>query len=371
MALLVVSFDALGDKVFEEMAMNEKKYPNIAKFKKNIFYRNSVKTIFVSNTYPIHTTVSTGKLPKDHGITSNFLKNSRNVKEKEWAQYSKLIKTKTIWKAAREKGLKTASFLWPVTCGAKIDYHIPEVHLLKGQNRLVENLKYGSKFFQINSLLKYKKYLKNSEGIEGQPSLDNFTVASASNLFKKKKIDLVLVHLIAYDHFCHKVGPDGDLEIAKKSLDRNLGKLIKFWHGDILVFSDHSQLQVHENIDLDLLYPNNFLQMGGCAFGKKISLDMPEQYWFGRYLTKKEIEDSGYYGEFTFGIAAKHGFNFSDKQMKGDHGYPIDYDNYNVFYGINKKLDYSHKLKKDIRDVTAIISKELNLKMDILKDYQI
>lgn len=370
MPLLVISFDGISDTVFEEMAQSGQ-FPSISRFKGNSTYVGGVKTVFVSNTYPIHTSVSTGKLPKDHGITSNILQSMGHSNDK-WAQLESLIKSKTIWQAAKEKGLKTAAFLWPVTCGAKINYHIPEVHLLKSQNRILSQLKHGSKLFQLKLFLKYRKQLAKIQNIEtSQPTLDNFITASVASLLKKKKPSLTLVHLIAYDTICHEVGPnDNDkLYLAKKAMDDNLAKLLRVWKGDILIFSDHSQLSVNETINLNVLYNSNFVQMGGCAFGNNVPLNLENQYFFGRYLTKEEMHESGYAGIFAFGIAAKSGFSFGEKPVKGDHGYPTTYENYNTFYAINKEIDYKHKLKNSVLDVTAIIAKELGIDMDILQQY--
>lgn len=392
MGLLVISFDAVGDKIFEQMA-NSNDYPNIAKFKQNAYYQGGVKTIFVSNTYPIHTSVSTGKYPKDHNIISNLLPQNKNG-EYPWAQMSGLIKSKTIWESAKEKGLTTAAFLWPVTCGAKIDYNLPEVHLLNGQSRIFRHLLYGSKFFQIYSMLKFRGHLKNMKNIETlQPQLDNFTTAVAANLISRKNIDLACVHLIAYDHICHLVGPKSiDLEIAKKSLDKNLGILLNSWNGIVMIFSDHSQLMVNECINLNLLNElyfdkhiefktnkknskvdlyNDFLQLGGCAFGNKLPLNIEDKNWFGRYLTQQEMEESGYNKKYKFGFSAKEGFSFSEKTFKGDHGYPVNYNEYGVFYAVNKEIKYKNKLKSSIFDVSAIIAKELGLDMDILNEYGI
>ena len=357
------------------MAKDANNYPNISALKDRLTYKNKVKTVFVSNTYPIHTSISTGKVPGQHGITSNV-----NNKTSSWAMEEKLIKSKTIWQAAKEKKLTTAAFLWPVTCGAKINWHMPEVHLQKGQSRLVQQLRHGSKTFQVSSLMKHKKLISKMSDIENnQPALDNFTTASVCSLLERKKPDLVLVHLIAYDHICHQTGPEptlpediANLEIAKKSLDENLGRLLKLWRDDVLIFSDHSQLPVNDTINLNSLYRNeSFLQLGGSAFGNKFDISLPEQHWFGRYLTKEEMKESGYAGRYAFGIAAKRGFNFGEKPVRGDHGYPTDYNNYSTFYGINKKIKYEDKLKGSVLDVTAIIAKELGLKMDIIEEYNI
>jgi len=375
MGILVISYDAVGDKVFEAMAGDREKYPNAARFRDSAFYRGGVKTVFLSNTYPVHTSIATGRLPKDHGIISNLLPPKQSG-ERPWAQMAKLIKRKTIWDAAREKNLTTAAMLWPVTNGAKIDYHMPEVHPEKGQSMLLRSLLYGSFFFQTAALLKHgKKLLKALKGIAdgtALPSLDDFTAAVTRDMLKKRKPDLVLVHLIGYDTMFHFAGAKGT-EAIMKNMDDNLGMLLDSWGDDtVILFSDHSQLEVIENIDLDAIYGKAvYEQAGGCAFLNSKTDALEEQPWFERYLSPDEMDESGYADKPVLGIAAKQGYAFVEgKKYLGNHGYPLDYPNYNVFYGVKGKNFPPDKeqpwLKNRITDVTAIIAKELSLDMDIL-----
>jgi len=376
MGVLVISFDAIGCNAFEEMAKDKKNYPNIAMFKEQAFYSGGIKTIFMSNTYPVHTSISTGKLPKDHGIISNLLPPQKNG-IRPWAQMARYIKTKTIWDAAKEKNLSTAAILWPVTNGAKIDYHLPETHTEKGQNPLCRFF-YGSFFFQFAALLKYgrilvKAIIKNKFRGIGQPAVDNFITAVTCNLLRRKKPDLVLVHLLAYDHMFHYAEPGKkEREIAKKAMDTNLGKLLKSWgDGTVIVFSDHSQIDIIKNINLQALYGDFvYEQCGGSAFFKKAieglgMLHLEEQPWFERYLTKEEMQESGYLKKQVIGIAAKAGYCFSESNVyRGNHGYPADYKNYNIFYAVRGQRHEQIQLNNHITDITAIIAKELNLDMD-------
>ncbi|MCL2016483.1 MAG: ectonucleotide pyrophosphatase/phosphodiesterase [Defluviitaleaceae bacterium] len=384
MPILVISFDGVGDIAYEKMAANAADYPNIAALKRDGYYKNAVSTVFLSSTYPIHATVSTGKLPKDHGIISNYADATRSDDAAEWAQMANMINGKTIWDCAKQKRLKTAAFLWPVSCGAKIDYHIPEYHKQAGENQIICNLKYGSKLFQLKTFLKYKHLL---DGIK-QPNLDNFTTAAVCNLLDKldkteknpkKNVDLVLVHLIAYDDFCHRYG-NGNTQPAQKALDENLGKLLKSWgNKPVIVFSDHSQLDVAEVVNLENILPDTFVQNGGSAFLKNAKIledteksakidGLQNQPWFGRFLTSDELAESGQPSKL--GIAAKVGYSFGNKPLKGDHGYPSNYENFQIFYNtINTKKNISHSLKGTICDVTAIIAHELQLDMEILDEY--
>ena len=380
MSVVVISFDAVSDEVFQAMALDTENYPNVARFKQEAYYVGGIKTAFLSNTYPIHTTISTGKQPKEHGIISNLLPPKKNG-ERPWAQMAKYIKTKTIWEAAREKKLSTAAVLWPVSCGAKIDYNMPEVHPEKGQNLLFRGLLYGSVFFQLAALFKHRgilrKVLKSYLGRGGQPELDNFTTAVSRDVLKNKKPDLTLVHLIAYDTLFHFFGAKGkEIDIAKKAMDTNLGGILESFSGDtVIVFSDHAQLDVKETVNLRAVYGNAvFEQCGGSAFLNTAIDGLEEQVWFGRYLTKEEMRESGYAEKPVLGIAAKPSYAFAESgSYKGNHGYPPDYENYNVFYAVkggNFAAEKERKwLKKRITDVTAIIARELNLDMDILEEY--
>ncbi|MCL2558265.1 MAG: alkaline phosphatase family protein, partial [Treponema sp.] len=343
--------------------------------------RGGISTAFVTNTYPIHATVSTGKPPRDHGIISNLLPPDKNG-ERLWAQTADLIKTKTLWEAARARGLSTAAFLWPTTGGAKIDWHIPEAHASKGKNLFALSLKNGSALFQISALLRHggklaRSFSKKLSAAERAAALDDFTTSAACDLFNRRKPDLALVHLVAYDSLFHAFGSCGpEIEAAKKSLEQNLGRLVESWgeRGPVIVFSDHSQLDIRQCVDLEARYGEAiFEQVGGSAFLREAIPGIEAEPWLERFLTKAEMEESGYADLAPFGIAAKPGFLFSDDdRYRGGHGYPADYENYNVFYcakGLSFSDSENHSLKNRLTDVTAIVARELDLEMDVLEEY--
>ena len=388
MAVIVISFDGVTDTQFEKMANQPDLYPNIAKFKSEAIYRNGIKSIFVTNTYPIHTTIATGKLPSEHGVISNFVETDKG---RIWAQLANLIKSETIWDVARKKGLTVASILWPVTCGADIKWNMPEVHIYGNENQVIQNLKYGSKIFQLQAFLKHGKNLKGIEPI----SLDDFTTSVACDLLKKKKPDLTLIHLLAFDSFSHMFGgQSGEIDEAKKSLDASLGRILEAANqmpeATIIAFSDHGHFDAFEMVNLCEIFGENvYEQCGGSAFlnpkqfsdGESFSLiksgieiENLAQFenfpWFERFLTEQEMIESGYASVATHGIAAKKGYCFSDeKQHKSNHGYPVDYEDYNVFYAIREGAEYiktAHEIETkygDVRDITELIKQILGLKM--------
>ena len=369
MPLLLISLDAIEDTLYESMANDPVKYPNISRLMKKGYYQNNIKTLTLSNTHPVHTSVITGKYPFEHGITSDYTLDKKD--HRHYQQFHNQINAKTLWSAAKEKNLKTAAFLWPVTCGAKIDHHLPLYHPVQKKQdnhyHFTKNLKYGRKGFQIKSYLKNKKYLKGLS----QPNLDNFLCSSLAMLLKKDTPDFVAVHLSAYDAIFHEVGQSNAsaLEIAKTALDYNIGRILSIWRNKpVLLFSAHAALPVNIPINLNIDYPNrHFFQNGGVAFGKRIDTDAVDQHWFNRYLSKEEMHESGLSGIYAFGIAANPGYAFSDHPVMGEHGYPSDYANYRVFYHYSHELDYDDQLKGDLFDVTYIIARELGLEMDIVR----
>jgi len=354
--MIVISLDGVKDTVFEYLAHNPATCPNIAEFKSRANYIGGVKTIFVSNTYPIHTTISTGRLPREHGIISNLINEEKNI----WAQDAVLIKSKTIWQAAKEKGLSVATILWPVTCSAKIKYNLPEVHLTAGQNQIIENFKNGSALFQIKAFLKHGKKMKGLEPI----CLDDFTSSVAADLLNKQKPDLTLIHLLAYDFTSHDYGSKSEeVKLACKSLDQSVGKILAAAGGQtVLMFSDHGHFDVDEVVNLKSIYKEElYEQCGGSAFFSKLPKDIELQPWFERFLTAEEMETSGYSKYAAGGIAAKVDYCFAKGNYKSNHGYPADYPDYNVFYAVAGAKRTYNPIYNDVRDITVIIDKELNL----------
>ncbi|MCL2170101.1 MAG: ectonucleotide pyrophosphatase/phosphodiesterase [Defluviitaleaceae bacterium] len=362
MKLVVISFDGVSDKTFEGMAADSAHFPNIAKFMKECDYTGGVSTTFVSNTYPIHTSIITGKLPHEHGIISNILHEDEG--QEVWAQHVDMIKTQTLWDAAREKGLKIGAVAWPVTCGAPIKWNLPEVHILKGQNRMREHLRHGSPIFQMKAFLRHGKKL---DGLK-QPNLDDFLTCVAADLIKTKNPDALFLHFLVYDGFSHDFGTkSAEIETAKKALDANFGRILEGC-GDaaVVIFADHGHKDVGEAVDLNEVFgAGEFEMCAGVAFAKSAKKADFEGYpWFGRFLTDEEMFESGYQQKSAFGIAAKLGYFFGKKPNAANHGYPKDYPDYKVFYAAKNIKKPLGKLPfNDIRNVGAIAAAELGLQL--------
>ena len=358
--MLFISFDALGDAEFDILQT----YPAFSAFvQTSAIYRN-VSSLFVSNTYPVHTSIATGLSPDLHGLISN--NEPFPFKDPLWNNSESCIRAKTLWQAASEKGIKTAAVFWPVTAYSQsINYNVPEVLARPGESQLMTSLKAGSKWLQLTLFLKYRKLLK---GVK-QPELDNFATACMTHILCKKKPGLAFIHLTAFDFLCHEHGK-GSPELIKayEALDKNLAALLKAAgdQRDIILFSDHSQINVHTVVDpnkelvdrgylisdtrgyLPGEYSCFFECCGGSAFFHKGTLapDVIEDIrniitrskGFKRFLSHEELRISGY-DHACFGFCAKPGYCYGKNQSKekANHGYPLDMPAYNVFYMIKGK----------------------------------
>jgi len=360
----------------------------------------SVTPPFVTNTYPIHTSVITGCYPEKHGVIDNLVYDPGN-KKPDWHWYRKYIKTTTLYDQANKDGLKTLSILWPVTAGANISYNMPEIFPTKPyQSQKFLSLINGSFVMQLRGYLKYGKKVIGKK----QPALDNFSIKMLTTTLEKKKPSLALIHLIETDSSKHKYGLKAKrTKESLKRMDKHIGTILNTLNKidknyNIIIFSDHSSLEVKKTID-----PNSYLNeiniktpkqkgdkdweawfrtCGGTAFlylkdkdnwalkeiimekFNQIIIDKPEV--FRRYLNKDEMREGGFLEKAAFGIEAPVGVEYHNDGTKfsANHGYSNQNENYKVFYFIkgegirqNKKLQGGSLL-----DITPLACRQLKIK---------
>ena len=383
--LLLVSFDAVGS----DELIHLREMPNF----KRIFAKGSVfpglKTVFISNTYPVHASIATGVVPGVHGLISNVM--VQPEKTRPWWNYdSRLLKTKPLWDLAAAKGLKTAAVMWPVTAYAKnIRWNVPEIMTREGESQVSANLRTGSKLIQLYSYLRHRNMLR---GIE-QPERDRFAAASMGDIISLGHPDLMLMHLTAYDSMCHKYGKGTpETDDALREMDMMLGMLADragFSEGKttVIVFSDHSQLNVHTAVDpnriLDVLGYLRYKEDGtvtdaraffqNCdgssfCFNRELDEDQLElvknavlaDTAVERLLSDEEMAESGYAGQAAFGVCAKRGFYFNPVNLeKATHGYPTNYPDYDVFFAVSES--WPEPESRSILDVTKAARKILEI----------
>jgi hypothetical protein len=353
--MLIISFDAVGDKEFERLM----EFPAFSSFSRQAAVFRGIPTMCLSNTYPIHASVVTGVSPNIHGIISNT--EAFPAMHPIWVVREDRFRVKTLWQGAAEQGIETATVSWPGTAFSKsIRYNYPEIMPRPGKNPIIPLLKAGSALMQVKMLIRHARLL---DGFN-QPERDGYTTACMVDLLRENKPGLALMHLSAFDALCHTHGRDGSaMQAAFESLDRNLALLLEAAGDgrDVLVFSDHSQVDIHTTYDPngilveagllrrlnDAYLPGEsgcyFECCGGTAFFHAGSLSgshaddvregIERSDGFRRFLTHEELFDSGY-EHATFGFSAEAGYCYIALKPghKAEHGYPPDMPDYQVFY---------------------------------------
>jgi predicted AlkP superfamily pyrophosphatase or phosphodiesterase len=380
--LLIVSLDAVSNADLELL----KQCTFISKIIGDGSLVEDVSPVFVSNTYPIHTSVITGCYPNKHGIFDN-VKPLPMESTPGWFWYSKDIKVQTLYNQGNLNNLTTASLLWPVTAGAKIKYNIPEIFPTKTyETQAYLSLTNGSPLFTLKAILKYTSIFK---GVL-QPGLDDFSCSVMCDVILEKNPDIMLIHFTDVDTNKHNHGISSpEAREALSRMDNRISKLFSALSSvnnsedfHVIIFSDHGMSDVQKTLDPNIFLKNAGLieynesgkvkswkaWMKGCGgsafcylnpkFAKsdyslesKVKSLIEEEFQnpssgFNGYLEDNEFKISGFSRDCIFGISASANhelLNNSEKAHKANHGYPIKDGKYNTFY-----LGYGPKINKGL-----------------------
>jgi predicted AlkP superfamily pyrophosphatase or phosphodiesterase len=217
-----------------------------------------MRGIYPTQTYPLHASVITGCYPHRHGIHANTLFQPGRASP-DWYWYRRFLRAPALDEAARREGLKTASLLWPGAARSGNHYVIPEIKTTRpGQNYPWLLFTSGSPLFMLHMGLRYRSLLKSFQYFH----LDNFTTAVASDLIRKGRTNLLLLHLLDLDGTRHRFGFRAP-ETTKvlEDHDRRLAALLDaaryagtFGDTTFVVFGDHAYIDVHTRIRVNAAF---------------------------------------------------------------------------------------------------------------------
>lgn len=395
---MIVSLDAVSDKDADHLLT----MPHFGGFCSRGTLVRQVSSVFISNTYPVHTTVVTGCHPCRHGITENTRPSPGDMNP-DWYWFGKTIKTPSIYSQASRLGFRTASVMWPVTAGADIRYNIPEIlSNRRWKSQIAVSMLNGSPLLQLRAVLKFGRAL---DGMS-QPQLDDFSCAAMCDIIKCKKPELAMIHFTDADTHKHKHGiysayiPD-----ALARMDARLGMLFSALteagikeQCSIILFGDHAMLDVKKSINFNCTFEKRGLLKldrkgriacwrawlkccGGTAFlylkdkndaealikARESILEIMSEPCGGvkRFLDDDELEISGLGKDCPFGIEAENGYEFDElgSNHKATHGYSLKQDGYKTFYAvagstINEGMELSGG---SVADIAPLALKLLNI----------
>jgi predicted AlkP superfamily pyrophosphatase or phosphodiesterase len=126
-SVLMISIDGMKPEYVLQADAHGLKIPFLRSMLRDGTHAAGVTGVWPTVTYPSHTTLLTGVAPSVHGIIDNTQFDPRHTFDGAWYWYAGDIKTRTLWQAAHDAGLSTASIGWPVSVGAPgVDTLIPE-----------------------------------------------------------------------------------------------------------------------------------------------------------------------------------------------------------------------------------------------------
>lgn len=388
--------------------------PNIQEMAKNGARSLGVTGVFPSVTYPSHTTIITGRTPLIHGIYYNAPFEPAGQTGK-WFWESELIQVPTLWDGVRAAGLKSASFIWPVSVNAPIDYNLPEFWSLEEEfgriepMRKMENPKGLLAEMELNVLGKLNERTFNGDYLNREDRIGEM----AGYVLETYKLNLITLHLIATDHFQHMEGRDGPM--VRKSLaatDRAIGKIIEaadragiLDQTTFIITGDHGFVNIHSAISPNIwlveagLMENRedrgdwkaaFHTSGASAFlhlkdkndtvslkkVKSILENLPEnQKKLFRVVGREELDQVGADPNAALALAPIQGISFSSSSQGailqpakgGTHGFFPDFDEIETGFiawgaGIRENVEIQ---EMSLTDVAAVVDCLLNLKMDL------
>ncbi|EKY4027624.1 alkaline phosphatase family protein [Listeria innocua] len=368
--LFVISLDALGALDLKDTS----DLPVLRELIQTGTHIQEVETIYPSLTYPAHTSIITGHYPKTHGIINNT-KIQPEKDSPDWFWYKKAIQVPTLYDLAKEKGMTTAAFLWPVAAKSSIDYNIAEIFPNRfWLTQMMVSLHASSPLFLIDMDRKFG-YLR--KGIN-QPELDIFLTASVVDTIKAKKPTLLLTHLVDMDSMRHAHGVHStEAKAALKRHDNRLAKIIQatkdagiYENTVFAILGDHYQIDVTHAIRLNVLFAEKgWLTVvdgkitgwevyakscdGSCYIytknekhNQEIEILLQSIHEIEEILSSEELTRRGADSQATFMVEGKSGYYFMDdidgplyekvtEEMLGKPGY------YKAVHGYSpSKSDY-------------------------------
>jgi predicted AlkP superfamily pyrophosphatase or phosphodiesterase len=244
-------------------------------------------------TWPNHTTIVTGVTPARHGVLFNGVLIQRPGSPpvvEPWHDRSEMVRVKTLYDLAHERGLTTAQVDWVAIQNAPtITWAFPE--------------RADSKGAIASAMIK--------DGLLSQADVDAFSTQNivwrdavwteaASYIFRKHRPNLLLFHLLTLDSTQHRYGPRTlAATSAMAYLDSQIAALVKTIDASglaprttIFVLSDHGFKTVKKQIR-----PNAAFEKAGLLKvenGKIIGAEayaVPEGGTAFVYATRPEASD--------------------------------------------------------------------------------
>lgn len=253
--VILISVDGLRPEFYLDESWPA---PMLQQMNREGAHAEAVRTVFPSVTYPAHTTILTGRAPADHGISYNSPFEPEG-QTGVWYWEESHIQGPTLWDAARDAGLRTASVFWPVSVGAPIDWNVPEVWPLNWEvEEFTDPMRRTATPPGLVEELEREATgrLSSLNFSFGRFNLDDKSSEMAAYLLATYKPNLLTLHLLAVDGVQHDEGKEGSrLPLALATLDRAIARLVEaaeqvgiLDRTTFLITGDHGFIELHTQV---------------------------------------------------------------------------------------------------------------------------
>ena len=259
-SVLMISVDGLKPEYVLDADAHGLKIPFLRGLVRDGAYARGVNGVWPTVTYPSHTTLLTGVSPAEHGIYNNLEFDPKNTYANAWFWYARQIRVPTLWQAAHEAGLSTASIGWPVSVGATaVDVLIPEYWRVARLTDVdpSDALLMAAVARPDDLLQKMQARLgPYMRGNDPSPPGDEIKTRYALDIIKTQKPKFMTIHLSSLDEQQHGHGPfsaqaNQDLEV----IDGQLAQLFAAARANdpkaiAVVVSDHGFVRITHKVNL-------------------------------------------------------------------------------------------------------------------------
>jgi predicted AlkP superfamily pyrophosphatase or phosphodiesterase len=315
-------------------------------------------------TYPSHTTMVTGVVPRVHGIVSNKPLDALGRNLDGWRWYAEDIRVPTLYQAVEAQHRTAALIVWPVAVGAHASVVVPEYWRagVPDDQKLLRALSTPG---LLDEIARTEPTLW--QALTPPHIKDRAQIAMARHVLATRHPDLVLVHIFQLDDAQHEHGPWSPEALATiEAIDRELGALLgdlerspDWKRTTLVVVSDHGFAPIDHEIRLGALFAKHGLvrgdtdravteaDVGAIASGgsalfyvldpkRRDAIDAAVGE-LGEHVARRiehdELVAMGGDPEAAFALVAAPGHGFSDKRTgdvitsispHGTHGWPPD-----------------------------------------------
>jgi predicted AlkP superfamily pyrophosphatase or phosphodiesterase len=293
--VLMISIDGLKPEYVTHADEHGLRIPTLRRFMTEGVYADGVVGVVPTVTYPSHTTLITGVWPAEHGILNNQLFDPEKKFSGAWYWYAESIKVKTLWDAAHEAGMGTASVSWPASVnGVSVDALIPEYW--RATN--VGGSTNPQDRYLMNAISRPLGAIDEMEQRLGPYMLGNNTTVEngdevrtrySLDILERRKPGFMTIHLSAMDDSEHEHGAFS-AEAAKtlEAVDGMVARLMAAALKNdpatkIVIVSDHGFLNVTHSVNLGIPFAQAGLMDATAAW--KVS------FWSSGGMTAVVLKD--------------------------------------------------------------------------------